>query len=188
MAAIFSKDDGRAALLELKRAAACLASGVHVRPTNTPATWQHPTRAAEVWWQGRQIGVLSELHPSLVDGGRAAILDLDLTLLQQLAPDTVRYQAIRRFPTSAFDLSIVTGERTLAGTLELQIRQYAGELAEAVEYVREYAGERLPAGQKSVSFRVVAGAPDRTLSSDEIAALRKQVIDGMTNAGYELRV
>ncbi len=61
-------------------------------------------------------------------------------------------------------------------------------LAEKVEYVREYQGERLPEGKKSVSFRVVAGAPDRTLSSDEITALREQIIAGMKSLGYELRV
>jgi phenylalanyl-tRNA synthetase beta chain len=72
--------------------------------------------------------------------------------------------------------------------LELEIRRFAGELAEKVEYVREYQGERLPEGKKSVSFRVVAGAPDRTLSSDEITALRERIIAGMRSLGYELRV
>ena len=43
-------------------------------------------------------------------------------------------------------------------------------------------------GKKSVSFRVVAGAPDRTLSSDEITALRDRIIDGLRTLGYELRV
>ena len=51
-----------------------------------------------------------------------------------------------------------------------------------------YGRERLPDGYKSVTFRVVAGAPDRTLSSDEITALRDQIIAGMQSLGYELRV
>jgi phenylalanyl-tRNA synthetase beta chain len=95
---------------------------------------------------------------------------------------------VRKFPTSAFDLSVIAGERELAGTLELEIRRFAGELAEKVEYVREYQGERLPEGKKSVSFRIVAGAPDHTLTAAEITDLRARIIDGLTSLGYELRI
>jgi phenylalanyl-tRNA synthetase beta chain len=187
MAAIYSKDDGRTALLELKRTAEALAPGLQVRPAQA-STWEHTTRAAELWWQERQIGRLSELHPHLLEPGRGAVLDLDLELLHELTPGSGKYTPVRRFPTSAFDLSILTAERELAATLELQIRRLAGDLAEAVEYVREYQGAPLPEGRKSVSFRVVAGAPDRTLSSADITGIRNQIIDGLTALGYELRV
>jgi phenylalanyl-tRNA synthetase beta chain len=128
------------------------------------------------------------LHPSLVENGRAAVLDIDLALLRELTPARASYTPVRRFPTSAFDLSVIAGARELAGDLQLKIRRFAGELAEKIEYVREYQGERLAEGKKSVSFRVVAGAADRTLSSDEITALRDRIIAGMQGLGYELRV
>jgi phenylalanyl-tRNA synthetase beta chain len=187
MITAFAKDDGRAGLTELKRVFEGLAPGMHVKPTE-PNTWEHTKRAAELWWQGRQIGRLSELHPNLLEAGRAAVMDLDLDLLLELQPERGKYIAVRRFPTSAFDLSIVTGERELAATLEKEIRRFAGELAEAVEYVREFQGSPLPTGRKSVSFRVVAGAPDRTLSSADITGIRQQIIDGLSGLGYELRV
>jgi phenylalanyl-tRNA synthetase beta chain len=187
VAAIFAKDDGRAGLFELRRAAECLAPALHVRPAE-PRPWEHPARCAELWWNGREIGRLSELRPALVDGGRAAVVDLDLTLLQELAPALVSYTPVRRFPTSAFDLSVICPARERAGTLELEIRRYAGDLAEAVEYVREYQGAPLEEGRKSVSFRVVAGAADHTLTSAEITGLRERIIEGLTALGYELRV
>ena len=186
MAALYSKDDGRAGLLELKRTAECLAPDLHVRPAPAHA-WEHSARAVELSWQGRPIGRLSELHPNLLDAGRAAVLDLDLTLLQELTPEQVKYKAVHRFPTSAFDLSIVTEARTLAADVELQIRRYAGEFTEAIEYVREYQGAPLPEGRKSVSFRVVLGG-EKTLSSAEITAIRNGIIEGLTALGYELRV
>ncbi|HWE05963.1 MAG TPA: phenylalanine--tRNA ligase subunit beta, partial [Rhizomicrobium sp.] len=187
MAALCTKHgDGRAALLELKRTAECLARGLHVRPAQ-PHVWEHPTRCAEIWWNGREIGRLSELLPTLVESARAAVLDLDLTLLRELAPDRAKYNAVHRFPTSAFDLSILAGARELAGDLELEIRKFAGDLLEGVEYVREYEGPPLPEGKKSVSFRLVVGGT-KTLSSDEIAAIRASIIAGLQGVGYELRV
>jgi phenylalanyl-tRNA synthetase beta chain len=115
------------------------------------------------------------------------VLDIDLTLLQELSPEPAKYTPVKRFPTSAFDLSIVTGARELAGTLELEIRRFGGEYLDAVEYVREYQGAPLPGGMKSVSFRIVVGG-EKTLSSDEITGIRNGIIAGMQGLGYQLRV
>ncbi len=185
MAAFYSKSAPQA-ILELKGLAESLVPGLRLHPAE-PYSWEHSARCAEVWWQGRLIGRLSELHPSLIDSGRAAVLDLDLTLLQSLKPDLAGYKPVRRFPTSAFDLSVIADARELAGNLELRIRQFAGELAEAIEYVREFQGSPLPEGRKSVTFRIVAGAPDRSLSSAEITALYVAIVAGLTGLGYDFR-
>ena len=187
MLALYARDDGRAGLLELKRVAQFLAPGLEVRAADAQS-FEHSTRAADIFWHGTKIGRLSELHPHLVETGRAAVLDLDLALLQELAPAVLKYTAVRRFPTSAFDLSVVAASREPAGALEAQIRHLAGPLAEAVEYVREYQGPPLPEGRKSVSFRVVVGASDKTLSTPEILAIRDGIIAGLAAAGYELRI
>ncbi|HWF11838.1 MAG TPA: phenylalanine--tRNA ligase subunit beta [Bryobacteraceae bacterium] len=183
MAALYSE----AGPLELKRIAECLAPGVHVRPAE-PRSWEHPARCAALEWQGREIGRLSEMHPDFMESGRAAVLDIDLSLLRELEPAGATYTPVRKFPTSAFDISVVAGARELAGKIELEIRRFAGELAEKIEYVREYQGERLPEGKKSVSFRIIAGAADRTLTAVEITAMRNGIIEGLTALGYELRV
>jgi phenylalanyl-tRNA synthetase beta chain len=185
MAALYSKDAPET-LLELKSAAENLAPGLHVRPAE-PKSWEHPARCAELWWQGRQIGRLSELHPSLVESGRAAVLDLDLALLQELKPERAAYKPVHRFPTSAFDLSVLADARELSGNLELRIRQFAGEMAETVDYVREFQGAPLPEGRKSVTFRIVVSAPDRTLSSAETTAVYDGIVAGLTSLGYEFR-
>lgn len=186
MTAIFAKDDGVAALLELKRAAECLAHGLHARPA-APFSWEHPARAVTVLWNGEEIGRISELHPNLVEGGRAAVLDIDLELLREMTPARASYTPVWRFPTSSFDLSIIANARELAGDLKNEVRRFAGELAEAVEYVREYQGPPLPDGKKSVTFRIVAGASDRTLATDDINAIRARILGGMNELGYDSR-
>src|SRR5580658_1798178 len=108
---------GSTGLLELKRIAECLAPTLRVREAS-PKSWEHPARCAELWVNGREIGRLSELHPSLVETGRAAVLDIDLEVLQELTPARASYTPVRRFPTSAFDLSVLAGARERAGDLE----------------------------------------------------------------------
>jgi phenylalanyl-tRNA synthetase beta chain len=134
------------------------------------------------------VGRVFELHPSLVETGRAAVLDLDLDRVRALSAADLRYTPTRRYPSSAFDLSVIAGLRELAGDLESKVRSFAGPLVESIEFLRQYSGPPLEAGQKSVSFRVTAGSPERTLSSEEISAIRAGIIDGMRTLGYELRV
>jgi phenylalanyl-tRNA synthetase beta chain len=100
----------------------------------------------------------------------------------------VKYTPVRRYPSSAFDLSVVTGLREQAGKLEAAIAGFGGPLLESVQFVRQYAGPPLAEGVKSVSYRVTVGSRERTLSNDEISAIRNSIIEGMRGLGYELRV
>jgi phenylalanyl-tRNA synthetase beta chain len=186
-AAIYSKDgDGAAGLFEMKRAAECLMPGAGTRPS-AARPYEHPARAAEIHWHGAVAGRLFELHPTLAEG-RTAMLDLDLTAVQAAAPKEKRYTPIRRYPSSAFDLSVVAGERELAGDLRGKLAALAGPLLESIEYQRQYAGPPLPEGTKSVSFRLTFGSPERTLSSEEVGEIRARLIDGMRAEGYDLRL
>ena len=186
-AAIYSKDgDGVAGLFEMKRVAQCLMPGAETRPA-AAKPYEHPARAAEVHWRGAVIGRLFELHPSLAEG-RTAILNLNLPLMQEVAPKDRRYQPIRRYPSSAFDLSIVAGKRELVGDLRDKLAALGGALVESIEYVRQYAGPPLLEGTKSISFRLTVGSPEGTLSSEEAGEIRARLIEGMRAQGYDLRV
>jgi phenylalanyl-tRNA synthetase beta chain len=187
-AAIYTREgDGSAGLFELKRLAECLMPQCEVR-LSAARPFEHPERAAEVLWRGENIGRLFELHPSLGVEGRAAIMDLDLALLQRLDRREVRYQPLRRFPTSAFDLSVVAALRDPAGNIERLLIGAAGSDLVEIEFVRQYIGAPLPEDRKSVSYRLTVGAPDRTLSSEEVATIRNRVIEAMRQSGYDLRL
>ena len=180
-AAIFSKDDGVAGLLELKRLGDFLLAGLHVEPA-AARSYEHPQRAADVCSGDVRIGRLFEFHPKMIETGRAAVLDLDLTLLQKLQPAAVRYQPLRRFPTSAFDVTIAGEARSTIGAAQAAIPRVPEILS--IEFLRDFT---LPDGRRSLSFRITAGAGDRTLSSDEAGAIRGSVIDALMRAGYESR-
>ncbi len=188
VAAVYDRDgDGAAGLFEIKRVALCLMPGAEAQPV-AARPFEHPARAAELRWRGQAVGRMFELHPTLVETGRAAILDLDLRTLRPLAASEIKYTPVRRYPSSAFDLSVIAGEREQAGRLEAAIRGFAGPLLESIQFLRVYSGPPLEEGRKSVSFRVTVGSADRTLSLDEVGAIRAAIIEGMRGLGYELRV
>jgi phenylalanyl-tRNA synthetase beta chain len=188
VAAIYDRQgDGRAGLFETKRAAECLLPGATAVPSEA-RSFEHPARSADLHWRGAVVGRFFELHPKLVESGRAAVLDLDLRVIESLAAAEVKFKPIRRYPSSAFDLSVVAPARAYSGTLESQAASFGGPLLESIQFVREYAGPPLPEGSKSVSFRVTVGSAERTLSSEEVSAIRAGMIAGMRGLGYDLRV
>ncbi|MCS6954084.1 MAG: phenylalanine--tRNA ligase subunit beta [Bryobacterales bacterium] len=186
MAAIYSRQGVEDGLMELKRAAEHLMEGCELCP-GFSRSYEHPARAGSVVWRGTVVGRLFELHPSLLEG-RAAVLDLDLQVMLALQEDGKRYRPIRRFPASAFDLSVIADRRELAANLSRQLADLAAPELEAITYLRQYSGPPLPEGKKSVSFRLTVAAPDRTLSSEEVGAIRARIIEGMRARGYDFRL
>jgi phenylalanyl-tRNA synthetase beta chain len=146
-----------------------------VRPT-TARPYEHPQRSAIVGNAGR----LFEFHPKMVENGRAAVLDLDLTLLSQSRE--MRYEPLRRFPESAFDLSVIVPERTLIGDVEAAVPKLTEILS--IEFLREFP---LPDAKRSLSYRITLGAADRTLTSEEVSAVRERIIEAIKSRGYEFR-
>ncbi len=185
-AALYRREDGEGGLLELKRLAECVAPGAEVEPA-AARMFEHPVRAANVVWRGNVVGRLFELHPSLITG-RAAVLDIDLELVERLRPHDLRYQPIRRYPASPFDLSVIVPARTLAGDIRKKLDEFAGAGVESIDFLREFSGPPIPEGSKSISFRLIAAAQDHTLLPEEVSAIRAGIIEGMKGLGYELRV
>jgi phenylalanyl-tRNA synthetase beta chain len=171
-AAMYAREgDGRESLFELKRLAECLMEGCQLRPA-TARAFEHPERAAIVAWRGEDVGRLFELHPSLVSKGRASILDLDLARMEKLNLRERGYEPIRRFPVSSFDVTVEAPLRALAGEIEQKLAGAAGSDLVEIKILGEFVrGER-----KSVSYRVTVGAWDRTLTSEEVAAIRERVM------------
>ena len=188
-AALYAKDDGAAGLFELKRLAECALPGVSIHPTDSSASYEHPRRAADVLYGDSKLGRLFEFHPRMIEGGRAAVLDLDLSRLFELQPGSSRYRPLRRFPESAFDLSVLAAPRALIADVQSAIVILAGEPLLSIAFLREFTLPT-PSGEKarSLSYRLTVGATDRTLSADEVGAIRSRIIDGMRAAGYELKV
>jgi phenylalanyl-tRNA synthetase beta chain len=186
VAAVYAKGDGKAGLYEVKRLAECLMPGCGARPA-PPRPFEHPARSAVISWRGQELGRIFELHPTLVENARASLLDIDLGALFRLGPEHKSYTPLRRFPSSTFDISVVAGLRDLCADLQARIAVAAGQSCEKVEFLYSYTGQPLPEDKQSLSFRVTLSAPDRTLSNEELTAVRLNVIEELQRGGFGLR-
>jgi phenylalanyl-tRNA synthetase beta chain len=95
-----------------------------------------------------------------------------------LAPRTVRYEPLPRFPSIQRDMAFVlTDPATQAADGAAAIREQAGPLLRDVAVFDVF---RLSDGGRSVAYRLTFQAEDRTLTDEEINAVRGRVADAVS--------
>jgi phenylalanyl-tRNA synthetase beta chain len=79
-------------------------------------------------------------------------------------------------PAAGFDLALLMPAGVRASDVERVLRRDAGELLESVQVFDEYRGDRLPAGLRSVGWRLMFRHPERTLRDKELEGRRSKLV------------
>ena len=147
----------------------------------------HPGRTASLWVQGNRLGTFGQLHPQLrgerglPDAVYVFELDLDV-LLDYLDRDenlTPPFRPYSTFPASDRDIAFFAPISVSVAEFERAIAKAGGTLLESVEVFDEYRGENVPSGQRSLAFRLVYRASDRTLTDADIEPVHQQVREAL---------
>jgi phenylalanyl-tRNA synthetase beta chain len=159
----------------LRRDAAVRLAGADARPKHL-----HPRGAAWIEVEGKRVGALGPLHPSVLDAfdldDGAVVVEVDLRALEELGARPATFSPLPRFPASTRDLAVVVEDRIPAGDVERAVREVAGDLAEHVALFDRFTGGSVPAGHTSLALHVVYRAADRTLTDAEVDQRHAQVV------------
>lgn len=88
----------------------------------------------------------------------------------------VRYEPLPITPAAEFDLALIVPDAVPAAEVERLIRVTSGDLLEAVSVFDEYRGEGIPAGTRSLAWRLTFRHPERTLRDKEIEGRRSALL------------
>jgi phenylalanyl-tRNA synthetase beta chain len=107
----------------------------------------------------------------------AAVVSLDAVGAAVAAP--LRYQALPRFPAVERDLAfVIGGEQALtAAQIESALREEAGPLLRRLVLFDVF---RFPDGRRSLAWRLLFQAEDRTLTDAEVNAIQERVVRRIT--------
>ncbi len=147
----------------------------------------HPGRSAEVVSVDTRLGFVGELHPLVarewdLDGGVA--LAIDLGTVAALAPEVPVYRDVTTFPPVRLDLSLVTGAHTAAEVLGV-VRDAGGRLLRDASIFDRFYRARMSC---SLALHLEFAAPDRTLTDDEVNAVRDKILARLQAIGVTQRV
>lgn len=143
----------------------------------------HPGRTASLWIRGERLGTFGQVHPQLrrdrdlPDDVYVFTLSLDL-LLAELSRDeslTPLFKSFSSYPATDRDIAFFAPLAVSVVDLEKAIARAGGDLLESAELFDEYQGEGVPAGQRSLAFRLVYRASDRTLTEADVEPVHQRV-------------
>ncbi|MBD1900990.1 phenylalanine--tRNA ligase subunit beta [Trichocoleus sp. DQ-A3] len=163
----------------------------------------HPGRTASLWVQGNRLGTFGQLHPQLrqerdlPDEVYVFELDLDVVLdyLDAEENRTPLFKPYSTFPASSRDLALFASIQVSVSDLKRAIAKAAvadkhqgTSLLESVELFDEYQGKNVPEGQRSLAFRLVYRASDRTLTDEDVEPVHQKVREALVEKfGVNLR-
>ncbi len=154
-------------------------SVVTVRPSDQPHFV--PGRGAEILLNGQSLGWLSELSRDVTDklDLRDSVIaaELDLATLEASPNLVPTFAELPRYPSISRDLNFVLDEAITWDALSEVARAAAGPSLDALSFGSQYRGQQIPANKKSYVLTISFRSADRTLTSDEVDAAVKSVID-----------
>jgi phenylalanyl-tRNA synthetase beta chain len=156
--------------------ALCAPRVPRMEPAPHPAF--HPGRSARILIEGSPAGWLGELHPRWVRRYELpkppVLFELEAEAL--LSVPLPRPGVPSRFPPAVRDISLVFDAATPAQAVLDAISAEKPAIVQAVRLFSLYRGKGLPAGSKSLAFRVVMQHTERTLTDAEADAARDAVV------------
>ena len=168
--------------------------GMKERPEYRPDAgrpYLHPGRQADIFYKGKLIGYLGEVHPAVADtygiGERAYIAVIDIRDVLDFANFNHKYTGIAKYPAVTRDLSMVVPKDITAGQIETILIQRGGKILESFRLFDVYEGSQIREGYKSMAYSVVFRHKEKTLEESEINAAMKKILNGLEGLGIELR-
>jgi len=150
----------------------------------------HPFKQAAVVVGGKRLGVVGGLHPKVADAFEITeevyLFEVDLTALLPLTLEHKMFQPISRFPAVVRDMALVVDTSVTNAQIQAIMRGFS--LVTDIALFDLYSGEQLPAGKKSLAYRISYQSPEHTLTDDEVNKVQQQILNKLSKQlGASLR-
>ncbi len=147
----------------------------------------HPGRAlvaASRLESSSLVGRAAELHPEALEAwdlraSRVIVVELAIDAMNGGTPRAIHVVPVGRFPAVERDLAVIVSERRISTEVEAVIRKHAGVLLRGARLFDLYRGAPLAGDEKSLAYRLVFGAADRTLTEIEVDEAMAAVRTGL---------
>jgi phenylalanyl-tRNA synthetase beta chain len=138
-----------------------------------------PGRIADIVVETHKLGTVGELHPKVSKAfgisATAYLVEIDLDKLSSFTANLKTFQAIPRYPSTSRDIALLVDEKVTYQQICFIIQSFS--LVNAVVLFDFYLGEQVPAGKKSLAFRIVYQSSTHTLTDVKVDEVQQQIID-----------
>ncbi len=160
-----------------------LAAGrLNVEYVRSERSWLHPGQSAEILVDGKSIGYLGRLHPSL-----ESELDLATTWVAELDQKAVlqtyvsNFTELSRFPSVRRDIALLISDKINVSEIQGLIEKTGGALLGSTWLFDVYTGQGVEEGKRSLAFALLWQHPTRTLEDAEIKSGMDNILQVLEN-------
>lgn len=138
----------------------------------------HPGQSAAIMLDGKEIGFIGSVHPSIVQKlgikGKPVVFEiLGDAIANRPVPAA---KEISKFPANNRDIAVVVDENVPAGDVLDACRHASGVKLVAVNLFDVYRGANLAAGKKSLAISLTVQDTEKTLEEEEISTVIQAVL------------
>jgi len=136
-------------------------------------------RSASVIIDDDNLGVVGELHSKVLEAFEISeavyLIEIDLDSLVSFATAVKKYQPVPRYPSTSRDIALLVDEQVTYQQICNIVQNFP--LVNSVALFDLYAGEQVPAGKKSLAFRITYQSSTHTLTDNEVDNVQQQILD-----------
>jgi phenylalanyl-tRNA synthetase beta chain len=139
----------------------------------------HPGRVARVVIGQTVVGLIGELHPKVAESfdllpQPVALFELDIERLLTSMSEKRGYRPLSRFPRSVRDIAVLVDVQVPAKKMLDIVRGVS--LVSQVSLFDLYSGKQVPAGKKSVAFRIAYQSDSHTLTEEDLETAENAIL------------
>jgi phenylalanyl-tRNA synthetase beta chain len=141
----------------------------------------HPGRGARILRAGVELGLIGELHPSLVralDLIHAPIL-FELDYLATFRANLAQFREVSRFPQIRRDISFTVPIDVAFAALSERVSVAAGSLLKQLSAFDVYQGKGVEIGRKSIALGLILQDLSRTLTDEDADRVVQTVLQDL---------
>jgi phenylalanyl-tRNA synthetase beta chain len=150
----------------------------------------HSNKQAAIVVDSTRVGVVGEVHPKVLLNFEinepVYMFELDLKTITTVLSGKATYRQLPKFPPVVRDIALVVDIEVTHHKLAEIIQGFS--LVKEIALFDVYTGEQVPAGKKSLAYRLTFQSAERTLKEEEINGVMKGLLNKLAkDAGAMLR-
>lgn len=152
---------------------------------STKVSYLHPGRTAKIVTGDEDLGIMGEVLPDIIEEmdlkERTAVFQLNIDKILKKVNLIQKYEDLPRYPAAERDLAILVEKDIQSAALLKVIINNAGKLLKNVDVFDLYQGDQIPENKKSIAFKLLFQAEDRTLKDKEVNDLFNKIVKELEN-------
>lgn len=147
--------------------------------------YSHLVGPALAFRSQKEVGAIGMVDPKILsayeipEGLSVAYAELDVEFLADASQRSLQIQPLSKIAPVARDLAIVVDGSSPHESILQCIKEAGKPLLTEASLFDLYRGAQVPAGKKSLAFRLSYSAGDRTLTDEEVASAHQKIVDSL---------